>query len=91
MNDHMEQPPAMALAAVKVARLALAEAQFAMDDAGLWCDLLDRLQGATAALAAVWQGRSVPVGDGVPASLVEAAVTWRDERGGRERAGAKAA
>lgn len=76
--------PGGALAAVKLARMSLTDAQFRLGDEGLECELLDHLQGATAALLAVWQGRAVPTAS-VPDYIAEAAVAWRAERDRRAR------
>jgi hypothetical protein len=76
--------PGGALAAVKMARKCLTDAQFRLYDDGLECELLDRLQGATAALASVWQGRTPPKSS-VPDHVAEAAVAWRAERDRRLR------
>jgi hypothetical protein len=67
-----------------MARKCLTDAQFRLDDDGLECELLDRIQGATAALASVWQGRATPKSS-VPDYIAEAAVAWRTDRDRRVR------
>jgi hypothetical protein len=55
-----EYVPGGALAAVRMARRCLMDAQFRLDDHGQECDLLNRLHGGAAVLLSVWQGRMVP-------------------------------
>lgn len=81
MNEFV---PGGAIAAVRMARRCLMDAQFRLDDHGQECDLLDRLQGGAAALLSVWQGRTVPP-PAVSDHIAKAARQYRLERERRLR------
>ena len=81
MNEYV---PGAALAAVRMARRCLLDAQFRLDDHGQECDLLNRVQGGAAVLLSIWQGRMVPPPT-VPDHIAEAARQYRFERERRLR------
>lgn len=76
MNEYV---PGAALAAVRMARRCLMDAQFRLDNHGQECDLLDRLQGGASVLLSVWQGLTVPP-PSVPDHIAESARQYRFER-----------
>jgi hypothetical protein len=73
-----EPVPGAVVAAVRVARTCLLDAQFRLDDHGYQCRLLDRLQDGAAMLLSEWGGRGRPnmVPD-VPLYFIEAAQQYR--------------
>ncbi|MER9484716.1 hypothetical protein NKI50_01800 [Mesorhizobium sp. M0563] len=86
-----ETVPGAVVAAVRVTRFSLLDAQFRLDDADYECMLLDSLVGGSAALLAEWAGRRVPQDPDprrlwnpcdpssgyVPEWMTEAAIEWR--------------
>lgn len=81
-----EPVPGAVVAAVRVARSCLLDAQFRLDNHGYHCRLLDGLQDGAATLLAEWSGRSRPSSaPAVPAWIADAAAAWRDERDRRSR------
>ncbi|MEJ6849545.1 hypothetical protein V3589_25450 [Sinorhizobium fredii] len=77
------QAPALphgALYAVKVARRSLIDAQYRLDEHGLECPSLNDVQAETAAISAVWQGRTPP-DEAVPDYLTEGMKEWRRRNG----------
>jgi hypothetical protein len=83
----MNEPiPGPVIAAVRVARACLLDAQFRLDDRGYSCRLLDGLQDGAATLLAEWAGRERPnPAPDVPAWIADAAASWRNERNRRSR------
>ncbi|MEZ0019814.1 hypothetical protein [Sinorhizobium fredii] len=77
------QAPALphgALYAVKVAWRSLIDAQYRLDEHGLECPSLNDVQAETAAISAVWQGRTPP-DEAVPDYLTEGMREWRRRNG----------
>lgn len=73
-----EPIPGPVVAAVRVARGCLLDAQFRLDDHGYHCRLLDGLQDGTATLLAEWAGRDRPSSaPAVPDFIAEAAREYR--------------
>ncbi|RUU87739.1 hypothetical protein EOB59_24575 [Mesorhizobium sp. M7A.F.Ca.MR.176.00.0.0] len=82
MNEINLEPaavPGAVVAAVRVARTSLMDAQFRLDDhGGFHCRLLDGLSDGAATLLAEWAGRSRPsIAEELPAYIVAAAIEWR--------------
>lgn len=75
----MNEPvPGPVVAAVRVARTCLIDAQFRLDDHGYHCRLLDGLQDGAATLLAEWAGRDRPnLAPAVPLYFAEAAQQYR--------------
>lgn len=71
----MTMAPSEALSAVRAARGCLMAAQFALDDHGYSCVLLDRLHDGAATLLAEWAGRERPSAFGP--HVIAAAQEWR--------------
>ncbi|CAH2400507.1 hypothetical protein [Mesorhizobium ventifaucium] len=75
---HNEPVPGTVVAAVRVARNCLMDAQFRLDDHGYHCRLLDGLQDGAATLLAEWAGRDRPSSaPAVPDFIAEAAREYR--------------
>lgn len=73
-----EPVPGPVVAAVRVARNCLIDAQFRLDDHGYHCLLLDGLQDGAATLLAEWSGRERPISPpAVPLHISEAAQEYR--------------
>ncbi|RWK76244.1 hypothetical protein [Mesorhizobium sp.] len=73
-----EPVPGAVVAAVRVARSCLLDAQFRLDDHGYHCRLLDGLQDGAATLLAEWAGRDRPISaPDVPDFIAEAAREYR--------------
>lgn len=73
-----EPVPGPVVAAVRVARRCLLDAQFRLDDHGYHCRLLDGLQDGAATLLAEWAGRVRPsIEPSVPLYVTEAAQLYR--------------
>lgn len=74
--------PGGAVAALKFARRCLMDATFRLDDAGLTCPALHRLNDDAAHLASRWEGRPGrrfdP--DNVPDWMADAAAEWRRQQ-----------
>lgn len=75
----MNEPvPGDVVAAVRVARTCLLDAQFRLDDHGYHCRLLDGLQDGASTLLAEWAGRDRPTPAlTVPLYFAEAAQQYR--------------
>lgn len=73
-----ENVPGPVVAAVRVARTCLLDAQFRLDDHGYHSRLLNGLQDGAATLLAEWEGRDRPsLAQAVPLYFAEAAQQYR--------------